>query len=135
VAELLEAVLAERCQMDVELEALRTSASFVWDMILGDASGSSSLAASLSIVAEEVEKWVNAAATNGIRWGNRSVLVAALSHFPKLEPKLELVGSGWDADLSDSQADTLWPLVSLALDSLASLIHSSLARDPPDVME
>jgi hypothetical protein len=31
------------------------------------------------------------------------VLVAALSHFPKLEPELELLGSERDADLRDDQ--------------------------------
>jgi hypothetical protein len=59
------------------------------------------------MAAEEVEKWVNAVATNGVRWGTQSTLVAALSHFPELEPELELLGSGRDADLSDSQADAL----------------------------
>jgi hypothetical protein len=76
-------------------------------LVLGDAIRSSSLVASLAMAAEEVEKWVNAVATNGVRWGTQSTLVAALSHFPELEPELELLGSGRDADLSDSQADTL----------------------------
>jgi hypothetical protein len=31
----------------------------------------------------------------------RSALVAVLSHFPELEPELELLVSVWDADLSD----------------------------------
>jgi hypothetical protein len=127
--------LAERRQADAELEALRTSAAFVRDLILGDASGSSSLTMSLSMAAEEVEKRVNVAATNGVRWGTRSTLVAALSHFPELEPELELLGSERDADLSDGQTDALWPLVSVALNSLASLVPSSLARDPPNDME
>jgi hypothetical protein len=90
---------------------------------------------SLSMAAEEVEKRVNVAATNGVRWGTRSTLVAALSHFPELEPELELLGSERDADLSDGQTDALWPLVSVALNSLASLVPSSLARDPPNDME
>jgi hypothetical protein len=54
---------------------------------------------------------------------------------PNLEPELELLGCGQDTDLSDGQADTLWPLVSVASDSLASLIPFSLAHDPLDVME
>jgi hypothetical protein len=64
--------LVEHHQADEELEALWTSAAFVWDLILGDANGSSSLAASLAMVAEEVEKWVNAAAANGVQWGTQS---------------------------------------------------------------
>jgi hypothetical protein len=127
--------LAERRQVDAELEALRTTVVFVCDLILGDTNGSSSLVASLSMMAYEVEKWVNAMAANGVRWGTRSALVTALSYFPELEPELELLRFGQDIDLSGSQADVLCPLVSMALDSLASLIPSSLARDPSDVME
>jgi hypothetical protein len=46
------------------------------------------------------------------------VLVAILPHYPKLEPELELIGSGRDADLSDDRVDALWPLVSVGSDSL-----------------
>jgi hypothetical protein len=63
------------------------------------------------------------------------MLVATLSHFPKLEIELGLLGSGRYTDMSDSQADALWTLVCVASDSLASLVPSSLARDPPNVME
>jgi hypothetical protein len=69
VAERFKAILAERRQVDAELETLWTSAAFVYDLILGNASGSSSLAASLPMVVEVVEKWVNAAAANGVWWG------------------------------------------------------------------
>jgi hypothetical protein len=65
----------------------------------------------------------------------RSALVTALSHFPKLKYELELLGFGWNADLSDDQADALWPLVSMASDSLASLVPSSFASDPPEDAE
>jgi hypothetical protein len=60
------------------------------------------------------------------------VLVVILSHFSELKPELELLGSERDVDQRDDQADALWPLVSVALDSLASLVPSSLARDPPN---
>jgi hypothetical protein len=53
------------------------------------------------MVAEEAENCINTAAANGVRWGTRSALVAILSHLPELEPELELLGSGWDVDLSD----------------------------------
>jgi hypothetical protein len=59
-------------------------------------------------------------------------MVVALSHFPELKNELELLGSGRYADLTEDQADALWPLVSVALDSPASLIPSSIARDPLD---
>jgi hypothetical protein len=65
----LEAALAERRQVDAELEALRTSATLVWDVILGEAGGPSSLVMSLSMVAEEVENWINTTAANGVWWG------------------------------------------------------------------
>jgi hypothetical protein len=70
------------------------------------------------MAAEEVEKRINAAATNGVWWGTRSVLVTALSHFPKLESELEMLGSRQDTNLSDNEVGALWPLVSMASDSL-----------------
>jgi hypothetical protein len=105
------------------------------DSVLGDTGGSSSLAASLAEAAEEVENQINTAAPNGVRWGIRSALVAVLSHFLELEPELEPLRIGPDADLSDDRVDALWPLVSAASDSLVSLVPSSLAHDPLDNAE
>jgi hypothetical protein len=65
-------------------------------------------------------------AANRVRWGTRSALVAALSHFPELKSKLEFLGFGQNVDLSDDQVDDLTPLVSVASDSLASLVPSSI---------
>jgi hypothetical protein len=127
--------MAEHHQPNAELEALRTFAAFVRDLVLVRADRSSSLAASLYIVVEEVENRINTVATNGVRWGTRSALVAILSHFPELEPELELLESGRDVDQSNDQADALWPLVSVVSDSLVLLIPSSLARDSPDDAE
>jgi hypothetical protein len=98
----------------------------------GGAGISSSLVVSLAMVMEEVGNRIYTVTANGVRWGTRSMLVAVLSHFPKQEPELELLGSGRDANLSDDQADALLPLVSLASDLLTSLIPSSLARGLPD---
>jgi hypothetical protein len=78
----LEAALAERCQADAELEALRTSATLVWDLILGEATEPSSLGMSLSMVVEEDENRINTATANGVLWVTRYALVTALSHFP-----------------------------------------------------
>jgi hypothetical protein len=61
-------MMVERHQVDAELEALRVSATLVWDLVLGGASGSSSLAASLAMVVAEVEKWINVVAANGVWW-------------------------------------------------------------------
>jgi hypothetical protein len=127
--------LGERRQMNAELEALQTSAALVWDLILGDASGSSSLVVFLAMVEEEVEKWVNAAVDIGVRWGTRFVLVAILSHFSELEPELELPGSVRDTYMTNGQVDALCPLVSVTSESLVLLIPSLLACDSLGVIE
>jgi hypothetical protein len=127
--------MARRHWANAELEALWASAALVRDSVLGDTGRSSSLAASLAKAVEDVENWINTATTNGVQWGTRSALVVVLSHFPELEPELELLGSGRDADLSNNWADALWPLVSAAPYSLASLVPSSLAHDPLDDVE
>jgi hypothetical protein len=101
-------------------------------MVLGNADGPSSLAASLSMVVELLDGRIDTAATNGVRWGTGTMLVTALSHFLELKSELELLGSGQNADLTDDQANALWTLVSMALDSQASLVRSSIARNPPD---
>jgi hypothetical protein len=70
------------------LEALRTLGAHLWDLVLGNADGSTSLAASLSMVVELLEGQIDTVTTNGVHWGTRFALVAALSLF--LEPKIEL---------------------------------------------
>jgi hypothetical protein len=81
----------------------------VRDLVLGNADGSSSLAASLSMVAELLKFWIDTTTTNGFRWWTRSALVAALSHLLELKFELELLGSGWNAELTNDQVDALWP--------------------------
>jgi hypothetical protein len=108
------------------------SAALLRVLVLSNVDGPSSQVMSLSIVVDEVEGQINTMATNGVRWGTRFTLVAALSHFLELKSELELLRFGQNADLSDDQMDALWPLVSVASDSLASLVPSSLARDPPN---
>jgi hypothetical protein len=65
------------------------------------------LVASLSSTAKLIEGRVNVAATNGVCCGARLVLTAALSHFPKLETKLELLESECNADLTKGQLDAI----------------------------
>jgi hypothetical protein len=102
--------------------------------VLGNADGLSSLAASLSMVAELLEGRIDTVSTNGVHWGTQSTLVAALLHFSELKSKLELHGFGQNVDLTDDQPNALWPLVSVTSDSLASLVPSSIVRNPPDDM-
>jgi hypothetical protein len=52
--------------VDTELEVLLTSAAQVKNLVLDNANGSSSMAASLSMVAELLEDWVDATATNDV---------------------------------------------------------------------
>ena len=59
------------------------------------------------MVVESFESWVDIAASNGVRWGTRSTLVAPLSHFPELEAELELLGSMRNAALTEDQVDAL----------------------------
>jgi hypothetical protein len=63
--------------VDAELEALRTSAALVQDLVLGEVGGPSSLVMSLSMVVEEVENWINATAPNAVWWGTQSYRLLA----------------------------------------------------------
>jgi hypothetical protein len=92
---------------DAELEALQCFATWVWDLVLKGPDGTSSLMVSLSSVVELIEDRVDTAAANGVRWGTRPVLAAALSHFLELGAELELLGSGCNADLTEDQVDAL----------------------------
>jgi hypothetical protein len=100
--------------------------------VLGRADGPSSHAASLSTVVELLEGQVDAVVTNGVRWGTRSVLVAALSHFLELDAKLELLRSGHNAALMEDQVDALWILARPASDLLASHVLPSVAHGRPN---
>jgi hypothetical protein len=102
--------------------------------MLGSADGSSSLAASVSMAVEPLEGRINAAATNGVRWGSHSALVAIVSHFPKLKTELEVLRSERSIVLIEDEADALWIQVCAASDLLASHIPSSVARNHPDTM-
>jgi hypothetical protein len=82
--------------VDAELGALLTLVARVQDLVLGNADGLSLLAASLS-------------------------LVFALSNFPELKSKLELLGSKQNVDLTNDQVVALWSLVSAAMTRLCHL--------------
>jgi hypothetical protein len=63
------------------MEALLTFAPRVWDMVLDNANGPSSLAASMSMAVELLKGRMDATAANGVRWGSHSALVATVLHF------------------------------------------------------
>jgi hypothetical protein len=75
--------------------------------VLGDINGSSSLATSMSAVAERLKGRIDTAAANGVRWGSRSALVATMSHFLELDADLEVLRSGHSVGLIEDEVDTL----------------------------
>jgi hypothetical protein len=62
------------------------------------------------------------------------VLVATLSHFPKLKTELGLLRSGHNAKLVEDEVDALWAWVNAASDSLALNIPSTIAHGSPNDM-
>jgi hypothetical protein len=62
----LRAELATWREAEAKLEALLSLAGCVRELVLGGANGSSLLATSMSMVAELLEWWIDAAATNGV---------------------------------------------------------------------
>jgi hypothetical protein len=66
-----------------------------------------------------------------VHWGG-STLITVLTHFPELEPELELFGSGYYADLLVGQLEIFWTWTCHASESLSSWIPPSVARSPPD---
>jgi hypothetical protein len=62
--------------------------------VLGNAHRLSSLAVSLSMVAELLEGRIDTTVANGVRCGTQSTLVSTLSHFLELKSELEILGSG-----------------------------------------
>jgi hypothetical protein len=92
----------------------------------------SSLAASMSTVAELLEGRIDTTAANGVHWGFHFALVAAVSLFPQLKTELEVLKSRHNADLTEGEAESLWIQVRVASDSLASHVPSLIACNPPD---
>jgi hypothetical protein len=64
--------------------------------------------------------------------GARLALTAALSHFPEVEPKLELHGPRHNADLTESQLDAHWGRTRRASNSMLSSVLSSDSRNSPN---
>jgi hypothetical protein len=65
----LEAELTARWLVDIELGGLQTLSTHIRDLVLGNADGPSSLAASLSILAELLNGQIDTAAAIGVHWG------------------------------------------------------------------
>jgi hypothetical protein len=124
--------LAARQEADAELEDLWTSAAWVWYLALDNADGPSSFLVYMSMAAEMLEGRIDAATANGVWWGSRSVLVAAVSHFLDPKTELEVLRSGRNVNLTEDEADAIWTRVRVASDSLALYVPSSATHNPPD---
>jgi hypothetical protein len=59
-------------------------------------------------------------------------MTAILSHFPELEPELELLRSGYNADLMKDEMEAFWTRTRRASKSLSLRVPSSAAHSPPD---
>jgi hypothetical protein len=79
----------------------------VQDLVHRGHVGMSSLVASLSSATELIEDHIDMAATNGVRWGTKSALVAVVSHFLELGTELEPLGSGRNTNLIEDHVVTL----------------------------
>jgi hypothetical protein len=86
------------------------------------------------MIVELLKGQVSVAVINRVLWGTRSTFVAILSNFWELESELELFRSGHNVNLTEDQADALWPWVRVASDSLALHIPPSVAHNPPNGM-
>jgi hypothetical protein len=126
--------LAARRVVERELEPLQSSVVWVQDLVLGDVDGSSLLATSMSVVAEQLEGWIDAPTANGVCWGSHYALVVAVSHFPELYTDREVLGSGHKARLTKDEVVALWSKVRAVVDSLATHVPSLFAHNPPDSM-
>jgi hypothetical protein len=99
--------LAARQEVDVVLEALWTLAVCVQNFMLGSVNGPSSLVASMSVAAGLLEGPIDATVANGVCWGSRYGLAAAMLHFPELKTEQEVLGSGRISDLKEDEANAL----------------------------
>jgi hypothetical protein len=103
--------------------------------VLGSTDGSSAQAMPMPAVAELLEGRIDTAAANGVCWGSRSALVAAVSHFPELDTDFEVLRSSRNVGLIEDEVGALWSWVRMTADSLASHVPSLVARNPLDGVE
>jgi hypothetical protein len=118
--------------MQDELQALRSSATRVWDHVLERSNEMPSLMVGLSSTAEQIMGHVDAAAANRVHWEARLALPIVLSHFPELVLELKLLVSGYNVDLIKDEMESLWTQTRWALESLSSRVPPLFAHGPPD---
>jgi hypothetical protein len=118
--------------MQDEHRALQNSVTRVQDLVLKRSDEAFSLVVALSLTADLIEDHVDAVAANGVHSGAWLALTAILSHFPELERELELLGSEYNADLTEGQLEAFWALPHWASESLSSRVPPSVAHSPTD---
>jgi hypothetical protein len=133
VAQLEEAIGRPRV-MRGEQGGLEGSASRACAPVLGATGEVPPLAVELSPSQspELAEARVDAEAINGDQWGPRLALTVTLSHFPKLEVELDLLGSSYNANRSSDEIETLWAWTYWASESLSLCVPPLVTRSPPD---
>jgi hypothetical protein len=126
--------LADRLgrEAEAELQALWSLVAQVRGLVLDDADGPSSFFTSVYTTIERLKSRIDIAVASRVRWGSRSALAITVSHFPKLDINLEVLGSRRSARLTQDEVDALWSRVCIAVNSLASHVPSSIAHNPPD---
>jgi hypothetical protein len=124
--------LTARREAEAELQALWSLVAQVQGLVLDDADGPSSLSTSMYTTIERLKSRIDIAVASRVRWGSRSALAIAVSHIPKLDINLEVLGSRRSARLTQDEVDALWSRVCIAVNSLASHVPSSIAHNPPD---
>jgi hypothetical protein len=82
--------------------------------VLGGVDGPSSLVTSMSVVAKLLGNQFDA---------------STMSHFLELDADMEVLESGHSVGLTDDEVDALWSCVHPVVDSLASRVPSSVARN------
>jgi hypothetical protein len=86
----------------------------------------------LSSTADLIEGRVGAAAINKVHWGAWQEMTTVLLLFPELELELELLGSGYNADLTNNEMEVFWTRTYQASESLLLRVPPSVAHNPPD---
>jgi hypothetical protein len=118
--------------MQDEIQALSSLATQIWDLVLERTDEIPSLVVALSSTMKQIEGRIDAAATNRVHWWAWLALTTVLSHFPKLELTLELVGSGYNADLIKDEMEDLWIQTQRASESLTSGVPLLVSCSPPN---
>jgi hypothetical protein len=85
------------------------------------------VAVALSLTSKGIEGPIDVAAANGVHWGARLALTTVLLHIPKLELKLVLLGSGYNANLIKDEVEVLWIQTRRLLMVLLTVPRNSLS--------